>query len=84
MAMTNRVSKPPPREDSLWTKIKNHFKNLNLYQKILYGLIVVLAFVNNALINNGVISEDEPSGIVGAIGLIFILGIYFLRDKEED
>ena len=84
MAMTNRVSKPPPREDGLWTKIKNHFKNLNLYQKILYGLIVVLALVNNALINNGVISEDEPSRIVGAIGLIFILGIYFLRDKEEE
>ena len=83
MAMINRVSKEPPKEDSLWTKIKNHFKNLNLYQKILYGLLVVLGVVNNALINNGMISENEPSKIVGAIGLMFILGIYFLRDKEE-
>tara|TARA_Y100000768_G_scaffold384183_1_gene367726 strand:- start:973 stop:1224 length:252 start_codon:yes stop_codon:yes gene_type:complete len=83
MAMINRVSKEPPKEDSLWTKIKNHFKNLNLYQKILYGLLVVLGVVNNALINNGTISENEPSKIVGAIGLMFILGIYFLRDKEE-
>ena len=83
MAMINRVSKEPPKEDSLWTKIKNHFKNLNLYQKILYGLLVVLGVVNNALINNGTINENEPSKIVGAIGLIFILGIYFLRDKEE-
>ena len=83
MAMINRVSKEPPKEDGLWTKIKNHFKNLNLYQKILYGLLVVLGVVNNALINNGTINENEPSKIVGAIGLIFILGIYFLRDKEE-
>ena len=83
MAMVNRVSKKPPKEDSLWTKIKNHFKNLNLYQKILYGLLVLLGVVNNALINNGTINENEPSKIVGAIGLIFILGIYFLRDKEE-
>jgi hypothetical protein len=83
MAMMNRVTKRPPEEDSLWTKIKNHFKNLNLYQKILYGLLVVLAVVNSALINNGTISEDEPSMVVGGIGLLFILGIYFLRDKEE-
>jgi len=81
MAMINRVSKPPPREDGLWTKIKNHFKNLNLYQKVLYGLLFVLAFVNKALTDNGVLSED--SSIVGAFGLACILGIYFLRDKEE-
>ena len=43
----------------------------------------MLGVVNNALINNGTISENEPSKIVGAIGLMFILGIYFLRDKEE-
>lgn len=69
-------------------KIKEHFKNLNNIQKILYFIVVTIVIVGRPIfIELGFYYDSYPSDVTWTYRLGFILvcliGVFIFSDKTE-